>query len=731
MLWAFLFFLGTLLYMELVYHFGCFGFVAVNPVLAFPVWLLLAGLSALATGFLRRRKNRVIFWILLVVDYLLFASQLVYIKIFRQPLLIAAVKNAGKDAVTNYWKEALYAILRASGYLLLLAVPLAAAGFLLHFKALKLKSHTYGERLASISIMAGGLVLYIVALVGGYFRKTEYFESYSEFYDQKGVISAYGVTPSLVRDMFGDSFPGRDESLEVWGGYGDNDLVSTGGDVTPPIVEDDISGGDASLPEEVEPVLDTSPHVLPIDFESLIANTDSKEIQKLAEYMQSIPPTNKNEYTGMFAGYNLIYLTAEGFCPYAVDEELTPTLYRLVHSGFVFEDFYCPLWYTSTSDGEYANCTGLMPDNQMFSLKRSADVSMPFTLPSYFAAEGVKSWAFHDNSLSYYDRNRTHPNLGYNFMACKLGDLDEKVWGGQVFEMENANKWPASDLDMMVATIPYYINEDRFHVYYMTVSGHMYYSFSGNSMSHKHKDDVAELPYGEEGRAYIACHMELDLALEYLLEQLEAAGKLENTVICLSADHYPYAMEMSTLEELAGKPLDGTLEIYRNNLILWNSEMETVNVEKTAYSLDILPTLLNLFGFEYDSRLYVGRDILSDSLPLVVFSDRSFITDRIIYNRKGSVPVMWRDGTEEDEEYHEAMKKQVKGLVNYSSGILNNDFYRYVEEALPEEYRSQIDPEWIAPHPPGPKPTPLPDPNETPASETEQDTEQDETDAVG
>lgn len=725
MLWVFLFFLGTLLYMELVYHFGCFGFTAINPVLVLPLLLLLAGFSALVTGFLRRRKNRVIFWILLAVDYLLFASQLVYIKIFRQPLLIAAVTNAGKDAVTNYWREALFAILRASGYLLLLAVPLIAAGFLLHFRVLKLKSHTYGERVASISVMAGGLVFYIVALAGGYFGKTEYFESYSEFYDQKGVISAYGVTPSLVRDMFGDSFPGRDDSLEAWDSYGGNEWVSAGVDDTPQIGED-ISGGDVSLPEETEaePVLDTSPHVLPIDFESLIANADSKEIKNLAEYMQSIPPTNKNEYTGMFAGYNLIYLTAEGFCPYAVDEELTPTLYRLIHSGFVFEDFYCPLWYTSTSDGEYANCTGLAPDNQMFSLKRSADNRMPFTLPNYFAAEGVKSWAFHNNSLSYYERDRTHPNLGYNFMACKLGDLNEAVYGGQVFEMENANKWPASDLDMMVATIPYYINEDRFHVYYMTVSGHMNYNFSGNSMSYKHKDDVAELPYCEEGRAYVACNMELDLALEYLIEQLEAAGKLENTVICLSADHYPYAMEMSTLEELAGRPLAGTLEVYRNNLILWNSEMETVEVEKTAYSLDILPTLLNLFGFEYDSRLYVGRDILSDSPPLVIFSDRSYVTDRVIYNRKGNEPLTWRDGTEGDEEYHEAMKKQVKGLVNYSSGILNNDFYRYVEEALPEEYRSQIDPEWIAPHPPGPKPTPLPGPEETPESGTQQNLEQ-------
>ena len=37
----------------------------------------------------------------------------------------------------------------------------------------------------------------------------------------------------------------------------------------------------------------------------------------------------------MFKGKNLILLTAEGFSPYAIDQELTPTLYKLTHEGFV------------------------------------------------------------------------------------------------------------------------------------------------------------------------------------------------------------------------------------------------------------------------------------------------------------------------------------------------------------------------------------------------------------
>lgn len=710
-------FFASIFYMEVVYHIGCFGFTLMNPVIDVFVCAFLAGLAALFTGFLRRKKNRVVLWGLMAVNYLLFASQLVYMKIFKQPLLLAAAANGGKDALTNYWREALFAVLQASGWLLLMAVPFFVAGFLQRNRSwgkgriLDLRSNSRSERLVGLAIVAGSFVGYLLVLFVGSLAKTDYYENYSAFYDPEGVISSYGVTPSLIRDIMGDAFPVREESLSAW----EDVTTPTQPDVTEPVSAGDAEEvlGETTEPEPEEPVLDTSPNVLPIDFDSLIANADSDKIKELAEYMQSMPATNRNEYTGMFEGYNLIFLTAEGFSPYAVDENLTPTLYRLIHSGFVFENYYVPLWQTSTSDGEYANLTALIPDQQ-FSMRRSADNVMPFALPSYFAAEGVNSYAFHNNTLSYYDRYRSHPNLGYNWNASKLGDLDASVWGSQVFKMDNAGYWPASDLDMMKATVSKYINEDRFHVYYMTVSGHMNYNFSGNRMSSKHKDDVAELPYSEEGRAYIACNMELDLALQYLLEQLEAAGKLENTVICLSADHYPYAMDVGNLEELAGKPLAGSLDIYRNNLILWNSEMETVTIDKPACSMDVLPTLLNLFGFSYDSRLYAGKDILSDSAPLVIFSDRSFITDRVSYYKKGKTTT-WLDGTEGDDAYFEAVKKQVKGLYSYSAGILNNNFYKYVEEALPEEYRSKVDPEWVAPHGPAPA-EPDPTPTPTPAA---------------
>src|SRR5690606_8569400 len=191
--------------------------------------------------------------------------------------------------------------------------------------------------------------------------------------------------------------------------------------------------------------------------------------------------------------------------------------------------------------------------------------------------------------------------------------------------LEVKETWPESDLEMMQVTLPEYINHEPFHVYYMTVSGHLLYTFSGNYIANKNKELVEHLPYSDEAKAYLATQIELDRALAYLLEQLEEAGVLERTVIALSADHYPYGLDKRTIDELAGHPVEENFELYKNVFILYTKNMEPVTIDKPASSLDILPTLLNLFGLEYDSRLLMGRDLFSDSPPLVILDRKSVV----------------------------------------------------------------------------------------------------------
>ena len=174
-------------------------------------------------------------------------------------------------------------------------------------------------------------------------------------------------------------------------------------------------------------------------------------------------------------------------------------------------------------------------------------------------------------------------------------------------------------------------------------------------------------------------HTLVDKAMEYVLAQLEAAGQLENTVICISGDHYPYGMAPETWDELSGMEMDTNFEIFRSTLILWSGDMkEPVRIEKPCCSMDVLPTLLNLFGLPYDSRLLAGQDILSDSPGLVVLSNRSFITEEGRYN---SSTDEWtpNEGVTVAEDYAGTIYQQVSGLFKHSANILLNDYYGSLE----------------------------------------------------
>ena len=300
---------------------------------------------------------------------------------------------------------------------------------------------------------------------------------------------------------------------------------------------------------------------------------------------------------------------------------------------------------------------------------------MPFALGSQFRKEGYSTFAFHDYLYNYYDRDRSHPNMGYDYYAI-----------GQGLELESGDAFPPSDLEMMEKIVPMFVDEEKFAVYCLTVSGHLTYTLDTNAMAARHWEAVAELPYSEEVRCYLACQLELELAVESLVNQLEAAGKLKDTVIVLSADHYPYGLTDEQYSELLGHPVDPVFEIFQNTLILWSGDMEgtAVHVDKYCSSLDVMPTLSNLFGLDYDSRLIMGSDILSAEEALVIFANYSFICEDGYYNSVLDQFTRW-DGAEPDPEAVAAMVAEVQNRVAYSGTILDTDYYRLVLNGPPRE----------------------------------------------
>lgn len=458
------------------------------------------------------------------------------------------------------------------------------------------------------------------------------------------------------------------------------------------------AGPDTSAEPSAEPTapIPTGPNTLDIDFEALAEAEPNETLKNMHQYFGSLTPSEKNKYTGMFEGKNLILLTAEGFCPYAIDEELTPTLYKLTHEGFVFNNFYQPDWTLSTTGGEFAVTTGLIPNwyngGKLGAPLLSVQKSMPITLAKLFAAEGYAVPAWHNHTYTYYHRDEYLGNFGYDYHGI-----------GNGLELPS-DLWPNSDLEMMEATADSYIdgyvkNGTPFHAYYMTVSGHGYYSWGGNAMSRKHRAEVeAKYPdLSETCQAYLACNMELDLALECLVDKLEAAGIADDTLIVMTGDHYPYLMvtdEGDFYNELRGfEDTESDTSRYRNTLLMWSGCIEEpIVVDAPCYTPDIVPTMCNLFGLDYDSRLYSGRDIFAENyqanqysncMPLVVFANKgkgnAWITAAGVYesSTKTFTP---NEGVEleDEEDYVKRVHRLVAAKINYSKLILQEDYYKYV-----------------------------------------------------
>jgi len=209
------------------------------------------------------------------------------------------------------------------------------------------------------------------------------------------------------------------------------------------------------------------------------------------------------------------------------------------------------------------------------------------------------------------------------------------------------------------------------------VSGHQFYTFGGNYIAQKNRELVEHLPYTTAGRAYLATQIELDRAMKLLLQRLEDAGVAERTLIVLSADHYPYGLTREEIEDLAGHRVGRNFELHRSSLIIYSPGMQPEVVDRPVSSLDIIPTLSNLMGLEFDSRLLMGTDAFSDADPLVIFNNRSFITDKGRYD-SGTREFVPDDGVEVADDYQQLVSDEIDRRFYYSAKILDEDYYRMV-----------------------------------------------------
>ena len=278
--------------------------------------------------------------------------------------------------------------------------------------------------------------------------------------------------------------------------------------------------------ETVEEPVVYEPNIMDFDFEALAQSAGNSNVAALHNYVSTVQPTMKNEYTGLFAGKNLILITAEAFTSQVIDQERTPTLYRMATQGIQFRDYYQPAWGASTTTGEFSNLIGIVPTTAGMCMKEAVQQDLFLTMGHQLQAQNYYSAAYHNHNKDFYDRDKTHTKLGYDRFLALYGGLE----GVQAV-------FPESDLEMINATVPQYIDQQPFSIYYMTVSGHCMYSQKENAMARKNYDVVADMDCCEAVKCYYASQQELEYAMESLVRQLEEAGIADDTVIVIATDH--------------------------------------------------------------------------------------------------------------------------------------------------------------------------------------------------
>ena len=588
--------------------------------------------------------------VIMILMAVISVAEILVKQTFKSYLTPAAMIAKSKAVANNYLGDAITVILSGFFILVLYALPIVLY-FL--FGKKYLRAHQYKWQASAVFFVVCFFLLGIGTLTAATGPAGS---KYSRQYTFAGAVENFGLGTALRLNV---AYSGRNSTL---------------------IIEDETEDETTTDENQTEQAVDYGYNQMDIDFAALAASESDATYKELDEYVNSLQASKKNKYTGIFKGKNLIMICAEAYCPAFVSEELTPTLYRMIHNGFYFSDYYQPTWGGSTSTGEYSMITGLIPTDGLDSMQQTIGHNMYFTMGNQLQRLGYFSEAYHPGDYDFYDRYLTHENLGYSkFLAYGNGleDITGEWTGDQI----------CFDL-----TMDGYTSKQPFSIYYMSISGHCTYDADNNKVAEywDRVDSVVGTNFMDVTKYYICYQMQFEDALKTMIEKLEKAGIADDTVICITGDHYPYGLDYETF----GNTQDYVADLFGgdhsthwtndvNSLIIWSGSLENelkdyqCEISTPCYSLDIVPTLSNLFGVEYDSRLLVGRDALSDTDPLVLWPDYSWKTDKGTYDAGTQTFTANAENPPEDEAaYVEKINTKVTNKFSFSSNVLHSDYYR-------------------------------------------------------
>lgn len=416
--------------------------------------------------------------------------------------------------------------------------------------------------------------------------------------------------------------------------------------------------------------------------DEIIKNEKNTTLNNINNYIKNKDITDYNSHTGMFEGKNVIVIMMESTNDIIINKDLYPNFYKLYSEGISFKNNYSPRNSCATGNNEFSGMTGLYTIQNNCTANIFSNNTYFTSIFNIFKNAGYRATSMHDYTEQYYVRNIIHKNLGSE-AYYNANDLNIKYYN----EYKN---W-ASDEDFMNAAMDITLNDTSdkpFMLWLTTVSGHQPYKVSSVE-GDKYLSITDGTDYSMEVRRYMSKLKTFDNGLGILLDKLKASGKLDDTVIVMYGDHYPYGLKNKDISSVLTYDLDD-YEVERVPMVIYNSTIKSEVVEKYSSYINLTPTLANLFNLDYDPRYYMGTDVFSDDyLNMVAFADGSWKNADVYYNASsGSIKYYTSNEYTTDELIR--INNIVTNRMQISESIIRNNYFNYLENKI-NSYKSAND----------------------------------------
>lgn len=406
----------------------------------------------------------------------------------------------------------------------------------------------------------------------------------------------------------------------------------------------------------------------------IIENESNANKNTLNKYFISKTPTKTNEYTGILENKNLVMIMIESGGNLMINEEYYPNIYKLYNEGISFDNYYSPRNTCSTINNELTNLTGLFTINNNCTANYYKNNTYFNSIFNLFNNKGYVTNSLHDNYDAYYPRTVIHKNLGSG-RFYKVQDLNIKY-------STDYGDW-ASDEDFMNAYLNILDNRDMskpFMSFLTTVSSHMPYTDKCKFNTMYADMFSSDLP--KDVRAYMSKLKVVDNAIGILIDGLKERGIFDDTAIVLFADHYPYGISKSNLSKAFGYDISIDNEAEKVPFIIYNSSLKKEHISKYTEHVNTTPTIANLFNLDYDSRIYMGSDVLSNEYEsITIFDDGSWKNEYAYYDASNNKVHYYANKVYSEEEIL-AINEKVSLKLKMSSLAIKSNYFDYLEEKL-------------------------------------------------